>query len=206
MGNYYEKSYNIALVRCKKSTGVFMCKKLNELKGMSAEHILEKSKQISSVPIDLEKILETLQINKYSDTFTRLEEIENKGHIAGLVLLNGDNVGIFYNQYDSIIQKRFTIAHEIGHCCLHGDILTKGYVEFLHKDGFENKHEEEASIFAAHLLIPEKSLNTIYHKLLLPSLDGLADIFEVPHHIMKFRLKELKMRYYIPLKNEFVEP
>lgn len=123
-----------------------------------------------------------------------------------MVLLADDDIGIFYDINAPIDQKRFIIAHEIGHCCLHGDTLKKGYIEFLHKDGYENMHETEATTYAARLLIPEQSLFSVYNKLILPSLDGLASIFKVPRHLMKHRLSELGLRYYLDERNVLITP
>lgn len=181
-----------------------MCQRLNELNGLSAEEILKRSGQADKVPVDLEKIIKTIKVYKHPRTFEDIENIE-KREVAGLVLLSGDDIGIFYDIDASIEQKRFIISHEIGHCCLHGDTLKDGYIEFLHKDGYENNHETEASIFAARLLIPEEPLISIYNKLILPTLDGLADIFEVPKHLMKCRLMGLKMNYYIDEKDKFIK-
>lgn len=198
--------YNIALYKCSiKSVGDFMCKRLIELNGKSAEEILNLSGQANRVPVDLEKIINDININIYARTFADIEEIE-KRQVAGLVLVNDDDVGVFYDVEAPVEQKRFIIAHEIGHCCLHGDTLKDGYIEFLHNDGFENNHEKEASIFASKLLIPKQSLITIYNKLILPSLSGLSEIFEVPKRLMQCRLTELKLKYYIDERDKFVEP
>lgn len=198
--------YYQALNNCKKKDiGDFMCKRLVELNGKSAEDILRESGQSQNIPVDLEKIIKTIKVYKYPRTFNDIERIE-KREVAGLVLLNGDDIGIFYDMEASIEQKRFIIAHEIGHCCLHGETLKNGYIEFLHKDGYENEHEAEASLFAARLLIPEQALISVYNKLILPTLNGLADIFEVPKHLMKCRLTDMKMKYYIDERDMFIEP
>ena len=201
------KLYITALKKCKdKNMGDFMCKVLERMNGLSPEDILKMCGQYDNVPVDLDEVIRSLQVIKKAAPLEDVAKATKRSHIAGLVVLNGDNVGIFYNVNDSIKQKRFTIAHEIGHCCLHGDILKNGYIEFLHKDGFENEHEIEASVFASKLLIPAETLREIYNRLILPSLSGLADIFGVPIHIMEHRLKELKMKYYIDEKDKFVEP
>lgn len=205
MRSKYSKLYDVSLKRCtKRKVGDFMCQRLIELNGKSAEEILKSSGQANKVPVNLEKIIETIKVYKHPRTFEDIEKIE-KREVAGLVLLSGDDIGIFYDIDASIEQKRFIIAHEIGHCCLHGDTLKDGYIEFLHKDGYENDHEKEASLFAARLLIPEEPLISTYNKLILPTLNGLADIFEVPKHLMKFRLKELKMGYYVDERDVFIK-
>lgn len=172
-----------------------MCKKLDEIAGLSEYEILLKCNQTNSIPVDLDVILKVLGILKYPSEFTVLEKDFSNRKISGLVLLHEDDIGIFYNKSDSIPQKRFTISHELAHCCLHGELLTDGYIEFLEFDEANNVHEKEASIFARNLLIPEQSLKKIYKELLEPSLSGLADIFQVPEKIMKQRLDELHLKY-----------
>lgn len=198
--------YEKALCKSKeKDVGDFMCERLKELNGKSAEDLLTLSGQAQNVPVDLDKIIKTIQVFKFPRTFDDIEALE-KQEVAGLVLLAEDDVGIFYDKDAPISQKRFIIAHEIGHCCLHNEILENGYIEFLHKDGYENEHETAASLFAARLLIPESPLISIYNKLILPSLNGLSDIFEVPNHLMKRRLEGLNMKYYLDEREKFIEP
>lgn len=198
--------YNVALQKCQiKNVGDLMCQRLVDLNGKSAEEILKSSGQTDVIPVNLEKIITTINVYKHPRTFDDIEKIEGRD-VAGLVLLNNDDIGIFYDSEVSLAQKRFIIAHEIGHCCLHGDTLKDGYIEFLHNDGYENQHEIEASAFASRLLIPEQSLIAVYNKLILPSINGLCDIFEVPSHLMKFRLENLKMKYYIDEKDLVIEP
>lgn len=182
-----------------------MCRKIKELNGKSAEEILKLSNQ-NTPPINLDEILSILDVKKYSASFEDLEKLENCP-ISGLVLLHKDDIGIFYKANDSIEKKRFTIAHELGHCCMHGEKLKNGYIEYLYGNRQNNSEDEEAaSFFAKRLLIPENLLKDIHAKLRKPSLKGLADIFEVPIDVMKERLVELKMTYYLESEDKLVEP
>lgn len=191
MTNYL---YENAINNSKERKDIIMCERLKELKGMSAEDILKISGQETAAPVDMDMVFDTLKLYKRGRDFSDIEEIEKKGKISGLVILIGDDVEIFFNSNDELPQKRFTAAHEIGHCCLHGDILKNDYIEFLHNDGFENEHEEEASIFAAKLLVPQKSLLMVYNRLFKPTVDVLSEIFQVPQNIMEHRLKEEKLK------------
>lgn len=190
MLKFFGKLYEKALKTSQRRKGDFMCAKLDELRGISAEEILEESGQENAVPVDLDKIVETLGIYKAARDFSDIEKIESDGKISGLVILIKDDVKIYFNINDNLAEKRFTAAHEIGHCCLHGETLKNDYIEFLHKDGFENRHESEASIFASRLLIPKRSLFDVYNKLIKPTVSDLARIFQVPNKLMKVRLRE----------------
>ena len=197
--------YEKALELCKgRNKGDIMCGKLRELHGMSAKDILTKTQQLDKVVVDVERILKELKISAIPKTFSDIEAIEQK-EVAGLVLAKGDEVGIFYDSEAPLAKKRFIMAHELGHCCFHDDSIVAGYIEYLHEDGFENEREKVASTFAARLLVQEKPLQQVYDCLIVPTLGALADIFEVPEHLMKVRLNELGMKYYIRRGDMFVE-
>lgn len=183
-----------------------MCVKLDELNGRTPKEILNITKQNNTIPIDLDHILENLGLFKIPTTFEDLErsgKFDNMGEISGLVLLNGNDIGIFYKETDSIHRKRFTIAHELAHCCLHGDILKSGYVEFRNSINSTDEREIAANTFAGELLIPKKQLLRVYKKLIVPSLKGLADIFEVSANVMRERLKCLELPFYDDVINNY---
>lgn len=184
-----------------------MCKKLEYLKGKTPSSILKEVADYS-IPIDLDLIIEKLGVIKIPSSFGDLERAMNKktGSISGLVLFNEKDVGIYYKKDDKLEQKRYTIAHELGHCCLHGDNLQNNHIEMLCEEQIVNAEEEEANRFAAQLLIPEKQLKDIHSKLIIPSLNKLSEIFEVPNSLMVQRLIELKMTYYDDEKDKLVPP
>lgn len=194
MWKYFSFLYNEALRQSLDRKEITMCAKLDELKGLSAEEILKMAGQEESVPVDLNRVVKVLGLHKEARDFSDIERIEKRGKISGLVIVMGDDVKIFFNINDKLREKRFTASHEIGHCCLHGESLKNDYIEFLHRDGFENKHETEASVFAARLLVPKKSLFVVYNKLIRPTINDLAEIFQVPNKIMRLRLKEERMK------------
>lgn len=178
---------------------IYMCTKLNELKNKTPLEILKQTGQHKSVPVDLDCILNKLGVVKIPSTFEDLEisgNFDDKGEISGLVLLKGDDVGIFYKKTDSIHRKRFTIAHELAHCCIHGDLLQSGYVEFRSSMTSNDPKEIEANSFAGELLIPKKQLLKIYKKLIIPYLVGLSDIFEVSTNVMRARLRCLSIPFF----------
>lgn len=187
-----------------------MCLKLKDLAGKDALSIL-KDTSVSTIPVDLDLVLEKLGVIKVPSSFEDLEDTMGKkrGSISGLVLFNEKDVGIYYKKDDTIAQKRFTIAHELGHCCLHGNKLQDNHIEMLCKEQVidENDTEEiEANLFARQLLIPEQWLKDIHSKLILPSLYKLSEIFEVPQELMLRRLIELKMTYYDDERDKLIPP
>lgn len=205
MMNSYEKAYLKQLMISRtKDLGEIMCKTLEDLQGLSAHKILERTGQEEAAPVDLDKIIDYLHIRIFPTTFDDIQQDGKK--VSGLVLLNNNEVGIFYNKNDSIEMKRVVISHELGHCCFHGDSLKNGYIECLSDDGTENEHEEIATIFALRLLIPERSLKNVIAKLLLPSVTALSQIFQVPKNFMIKRMKDLNLAYYLDDEDKLVKP
>lgn len=197
---------------------------LNNISGKNPEQILRECNQFDAVPINIKKILKDLQIKYIKDDFKNLSEsdalkklIEVRGDICGLVIATENDVGIFYkkNKNDDMNDKlrksaekraKFTLAHELAHCCLHADHLDGGYVDFrCNQDIFLNedienmptyeKNEYEANVFAGELLIPKHSLEKILEKLVVPSLNALVDIFQVSANVMRARLEYLGIDY-----------
>lgn len=166
---------------------------VSELHTRTAEEILGISNQKDVVPVDIKSILQTLNISAVAFDFSPIEDKlpeQYKGlKILGAMASNNNKIAILYsdqNREDSH-RVRFTIAHEIAHCCLHG---YRHHIEFR-IDG--NIHEDEiaANTFAGELLIPEKSLRTIIKQLLIPTIAALADIFDVSVNVMKERIRHL---------------
>lgn len=191
-----------------KIQGDIMCRVLNNLKGKTPEELLLESGQYYQVPVDVEAVLSLCEIKHVDSTFEQLEvrpEYADKGEILGLVLLDGDDVGVFYKATDSEHRQRFTMAHELGHCCLHGDSLRNGYVEYRTNFTIGEQKEIEASTFAGALLIPEHSLRNVINRLLKPSLNGLARIFNVSIPVMRKRLEILKISYYDDALDKMIE-
>lgn len=170
---------------------------ISKLYNKTAEQVLELSGQADAVPVDLKKILRKFNISAvpkdFSELDTQLNEKFSNVHILGVYVSNEKDAAIFYNKADveDGHRYRFTIAHELAHCCLQGE---KSHIEFR-VDGLElDENELAANTFAGALLIPEKSLNKVLDELIVPSLHALADIFEVSENVMKARLKYLNIQ------------
>lgn len=171
--------------------------KVEDLYNKTEEWVLEVSKQNNKVPVDLSEILETFDITArpmdFSEIERRLVGDLKDAKILGALVPNGEDVAIFYSdkhEKDSH-RNRFTIAHEIAHCCLQGK---NSHVEFRIAGIELDETEKLANTFAGALLIPEKTLRKIMNQLILPSLHILADIFEVSENVMRARLKHLNIQ------------
>src|SRR4051794_10316854 len=78
----------------------------------SAEELLRKNR-IASAPVDIEKIAKSLRI--------QIIRQSAEDDLAGFLLRDSDKntalIGVNENHQPN--RQRFTIAHEIGHFCLH---------------------------------------------------------------------------------------
>jgi Zn-dependent peptidase ImmA (M78 family) len=178
--------------------GVNMCKVLKDIQGKTADMILKEYGQDDSIPVNLNQLLLNIGISALPLDFTDLEkEIDcPQGDILGLVLSKGEKAAIFYKKDDTLNRQRFTIAHELAHCCLHTVEYDKPHVEFRMNDSQKDQHEKEADIFAGQLLVPLKRLQEVYLKLAVPSSITLASKFAVSVNVMEARLDYLKISYF----------
>lgn len=178
---------------------VHMCKPIRELYGKSADELLEMYGLQDSVPLDLSALLQKAGISVLPMDFSKIEQskalkeqVEKRGQILGALICIDDNAAIFYSHKDMVNghRYRFTIAHELAHCCITGE---QNHIEFRRDSESVNDSELAANIFAGELLIPEGKLREIIGELLIPSINVLADIFAVSVNVMKARLDYLKI-------------
>lgn len=176
-----------------------MCKKLNEVSGMTPAKLLEScTNGVNSYAVDVGAILTKLGISFYEYDFTESNQemfsCNSTGEIVGAIVLRGNDLSVFVSSKCSEEEQRFIMAHELGHCCLHSATLKNNKVEYSKKSNFvANKHEDEADLFAMELLIPEDSLRTVYKNLLVKSLSVLSKVFCVTIDVMRRRMEKLNL-------------
>ena len=102
----------------------------------------------------------------------------------------GGHFAIYANAAHAKTRRRFTIAHEIAHCILHGDEIGDGISEdALYRSGLTNKQETEANRLAADILIPWHLLKKAIEKGTPPiTIPALAETFRVSKSAMSVRL------------------
>lgn len=175
-----------------------MCRLLKELKGLTAEQLLEKYNISPKPPIDISLLLKRIGISEIPMDFTQIEKIMNYqfGDVLGAIFAKNDSLGIFYRQGDSVNRIRFTLAHEIAHCCIHADTLEKRHIELRSALSATTTKEYKANVFAGELLIPESTLKEIHNRYLIaPPLSNIAQIFKVSTNVMAARLEYLNLPY-----------
>lgn len=171
---------------------------LEELSGKTAPELL-KQYNISTVPpINISLLLQRIGILEIPYDFSEVENAMGYSHgdVLGATFATENKVGIFYRSSDTLNRKRFTLAHEIAHCCLHKDSLERKHIELRSCQTENNGKERDANIFAGELLIPTSSLRKIHSQLLVaPSLSDLSKIFAVSTNVMAARLDYLNLSY-----------
>lgn len=174
-----------------------MCKKLNELCGMTPAKIIEEyAKDKDSYAIDVYDILRQLKIPFYEYDFSQIN-VPLAAYVTGAVVLRGDDLDMFVSKKCSDEEQRFIVAHELGHCCLHRDALKDNRVEFsgCPISEADKQHEAEADRFAMELLIPEGALQTVRGLLIRKRLEFLAECFGVTSEVMRKRHEMLQLDY-----------
>ena len=106
---------------------------------------------------------------------------ENKG---------GSHFAIYANATHAKTRRRFTFAHEIAHCILHGDEIGDGISEdALYRSGLTTKQETEANRLAADILMPwhllKRAMEGGNHPITIPAL---AETFRVSKSAISARL------------------
>lgn len=178
---------------------------LQRLAKETSESLVDKFDLWQTLPVDLTPILKHYGVTLYETDFSSLEQSEEmfeafdeKGDILGAVVVNNDQIKILFKEDDSIHRQRFTIAHELAHCCLGSEALAQtGHVEFRRDLDSNTPHsiEFKANVFAGELLVPKKALDAIYLLNPIPKLSLLAKYFDVSVNVMRARLDYLRLPY-----------
>jgi len=173
---------------------------IKNINNKSVSQIYEECNIGYTLPIIFNNISKRYNVNIYGTDFSVISELDNikkliqdKGEILGMVSIRNGEANVYYNnsQEIDVETQRFTIAHELGHCSNHFDLLDdKGRFEFSNK-GNNDIHERICDKFARELLIPEDALDYFYRTVKNQKIDDLARVFLVPKYAMKIRLKEL---------------
>lgn len=227
MSNLYIFYFNIN--NSEERGSINMCRILNEIHGKTSKDIFNDYYESSNIPVDIVSIAKKIGIRLGSIDFTNLERndvfkplVETRGHILGAVFINGEDVQIVYNNHldknpdldklsdvdkaEKLIRRqRFTIAHEIAHCCLHMGKNDKSHIEYRTEQmDYTTPKERDANIFAGELLVPQVSIVNICdmfgEKI---NIDFLADLFRVSNNVMQARIDYLKKQGYFAGK-EFI--
>lgn len=154
-----------------------------------------------ALPVPIETIAERLGVTLVVEALDR--------NVSGLLFRQGTDRAIGVNATHPMVRQRFTVAHELGHLCLHpGKELILDHVRVNLRDDTSSsgtdRQEREANAFAAELLMPRAEVVDEVRR----SLDrggttdsrfiaDLAQLFDVSEQAMEYRLVNLGLRRQI---------
>jgi Zn-dependent peptidase ImmA (M78 family) len=144
-------------------------------------------------PIDIEKIAKSRGL--------KLVSYPLGDDVSGLLSIKDGTIG--YNQKESGVRKRFTIAHELGHVELHkekSDLFVDKQFLFRGKNSRDTPAnqilEQEANAFASAILMPTDLVKREVEKIEMDlgseeAIKELARIFGVSTTAMSLRISGL---------------
>lgn len=165
---------------------------------------LEKEGFNISAPIDIDAIASMLGIDVVYDNSLVGKDI------VGKIEFNDNKPVISVNPAENNYEprRRFTLAHEIGHYCLHSS-PPKSFLDtkkcMNRNESYWDKYESESNSFAAQLLMPKtliiKRGKEIASELLKDSKDSkiprsefvaqMSNAFKISNPSMEYRLKNI---------------
>lgn len=124
-----------------------------------------------------------------------LKYLDNMSPDVSGALKNVNGVWTIYvNQKHSSNRQRYTIAHELGHYCLHKDFIKEfNDTTFFRKEKDWTSREYEANQFAANLLMPKENVERALDNNII-TIKELSDVFGVSMIAMKNRLLNLNYK------------
>ncbi|PUA16806.1 ImmA/IrrE family metallo-endopeptidase [Glaciimonas sp. PCH181] len=162
-------------------------------------------------PIAIDTVAELLGIEVNDTPSFDLEDLYTVGKIT-LAIDQPAKIWINPMENSYTPRRRFTLAHEIGHFCMHRSDNQMTFVDtkatMNRSESFWNRHESEANTFAAELLMPATLIRSVGRKVIdlykveqnvekMPManfIEQMAVRFKVSNPAMEYRLKNLGIR------------
>ena len=153
---------------------------------------------LDEIPVNVDNLAKSLGLD------IQLKEMDDD--ISAFLLLEGEKQVIVVNEKHHKNRRRFSIAHEIGHFCLHHtngkDRLFVDKATYYRNNQAHSGlsyHEIEANRFAASLLMPRHQIlrqldpNELIFDNENQNVGSLADQFVVSEQAMTLRLVRLRL-------------
>jgi len=134
-------------------------------------------------PVDLAPVLEAVDIS--------VQPVDLAGSAVGYAVRVSEHPLILVERSLSFARKRWTVAHELGHC------LMPGHMGQLARKGHSTKMDREADRFAAELLMPRLLMKKWWERCRRrrreEAIEQMAWDFQVSRQAMEIRLEELRL-------------
>jgi hypothetical protein len=113
-------------------------------------------------PVDIQGII--------GEVGVEYAELPKPDSISGLIEAYGGGYRIVVNSNHSLVRRRFTAAHELGHFVYHRDVIGDGIVDDAayrserigqYGDKIRREYETQANRFAAIVLMPTMLLDKL---------------------------------------------
>lgn len=165
----------------------FMQMENNSLKALRDKYSCANLDSLSNTyPVEVDKICSYLGIEVL---YTPISD-----DISGRIYTQDDKYLIEVNLRHVNTRRRFTVAHELGHYCLHKDFLDNvGMIlERSVRSTVIRDKEIEADNFAAELLMPKLHFNDKYNE--LKDVFVLSKYFYVSEAAVRNRIRNLLLK------------
>lgn len=156
-------------------------------------------------PVDVDKIAQLLGI-----VVDETADFDVTDTVGKITLTAGEPARVWINPLQNTYtpRRRFTLAHEIGHFCMHRskqDEFIDDKSTMSRSESYWNRYESEANSFAADLLMPTNLIKAIGRKVIdtykaehqadkMPAstfVETMAVKFRVSGQAMEYRLKNI---------------
>lgn len=145
-----------------------------------------RKNSLETLPLDAEGIAEKLNIE------IKKEQLEED--LSGILRksVEKDSWELLINKNHHCNRQRYTVAHELGHYCLHKHLRTEFQDQIFFRGGETTKEEMQANAFASEILMPESEFRKLVREG-TNSIDQLADVFKVSTLALRIKAKSLGM-------------
>ena len=143
-----------------------------------------ESQKLDPVPLDVAAVAEKFGI--------RIEYVSLENDLSG-ILYKDEEDGSWVAQVNEDHhpnRRRYTIAHELGHFCLHRHLKQRFEDKIFFRGGEANKPEWQANDFACAILMPEDKFREMVRSG-VSKVEVLAKEFKVSTLALRIRAKNL---------------
>jgi len=143
-----------------------------------------EDKELNPIPLDVKGVAEKLGI--------RVEYVSLDDDLSGILYKDKENNSwvLHVNKEHHPNRQRYTIAHELGHFCLHRHLKQRFEDKIFFRGGEPDKPEWQANEFASAILMPENKFREKVRSG-VSQVEKLAKEFKVSTLALRIRAKNL---------------